>query len=65
MENLECLIDPEGHYLPMIRDNVAKDFSNGDIDVMTLWPMYEIGLYCSECDKAYGLSKLTKPSKKE
>ena len=48
---------PEGHYVPYERWNVGEDYSenlrnqNGE-------PVFEIGLICNECKRAYGLSKL-------
>ncbi len=58
MEQLEHLICPEGHPISFSRENFAKDFSDDDVDAMTLQPIYERGLYCLKCDRAYGLSKL-------
>lgn len=58
MTNLECKICPENHYVPYATWNVARDFSDGGVDAMTLEPQYESGLYCHQCNKAYGLSKL-------
>ncbi|MDP3727877.1 MAG: hypothetical protein Q8R18_00325 [bacterium] len=65
MPNLEYLICPKDHNLPFTRDSYARDFSDGDIDVMTLQPMYENGLYCLQCDRPYGLSKLKEPSQEK
>ena len=57
----KVLICPEGHEVPCERWNYARDFSDGDRDAMTLQPLHESGLYCLECDKAYGFSKLKEP----
>ena len=61
MERREYYIDPKDHPLPFTRENFARDFSDGDRDVMTLQPMYEIGLYCLICNRGYGMSKLREP----
>ena len=61
MTNLEYRICPENHAVPYSRENFAKDFSDGDVDVMALYPMYEPGLYCHQCDRAYSISKLKEP----
>jgi len=61
--NLDYLVCPEGHFVPRTRENFAKDFSGGHADAKTLRPMYESGLYCHECDRPYGLSKLKESSK--
>ena len=48
---------PEGHNVSYERWNIGRDTSenlrnqNGE-------PTFEIGLICSECGRAYGLSKL-------
>lgn len=57
MESLDYFICPEGHGIQMRRENYAKDDSDKLLDADGL-PMYESGLYCSGCDRAYGLSKL-------
>ncbi len=59
--NNEHMICPEGHEVPYEPWNYARDFSDGDIDAMTLEPMFESGLYCHGCKRAYGLSKLKEP----
>ena len=61
MVDLEYRLCPKNHAVPYARDNFAKDFSDGDIDAMTGYPMYEPGLYCLQCDQAYGISKLKEP----
>jgi len=61
MTDLEYIICPENHYVPNTRENFAKDFSDGDRDAMTLQLMFESGLYCLQCNRAYGLSKLKEP----
>jgi len=50
------LICPEGHNIAYVRENYARVFtrekdSAGDA-------VFESGLYCIACNKAYGLSKL-------
>lgn len=60
-DSIDVLICPEGHSVPYARWNYAKELSKTEVDAMTLLPVYESGLYCSKCDKPYGLSKLTKP----
>ncbi len=61
---LEYLICPKNHSVPYNRDNFARDFSDNAIDAMTLQPMFEVGLYCFQCKRAYGLSKLKEPEEK-
>lgn len=61
MTDLEYRLCPENHAVPYRRENFAKDFSEGDVDAMTLQPMYEPGLYCFKCNRAYGISKLKEP----
>jgi hypothetical protein len=56
-------ICPEGHFIPYVRWNYARDFSDGDVDSMTMFPMFEVGLYCLGCERAYGISKLDEPEK--
>ena len=63
MANLEYLICPSKHPVEVSRENFARDFSDGDKDVMSGLPIYEIGFYCLKCDRAYGVSKLQEPSK--
>ena len=48
---------PNGHHLAYERENYARDTSDNlrDADGM---PMFESGLWCHICDRAYGLSKL-------
>jgi hypothetical protein len=58
MENLEYKVCPENHKIPVSREYFARDFSDGSVDAMTLQPMFEVGLYCYGCKRAYGLSKL-------
>lgn len=60
--SLDYLLCPEDHTLPFTRDNYARDFSDGDLDAMTMRPMYENGLYCLQCDRPYGISKLKDPN---
>jgi len=55
---LESMVCPEGHNVPYARWNYARDFSGNERDAMTLEPLFESGLYCHACEKAYGLSKL-------
>ena len=62
MTNLEYLICPKDHAVPYTRENYARDFSDGDVDVLTLEKLYESGLYCSQCKRAYGLNKLKEPN---
>ena len=52
------MLCPEGHTLPATVANYAKDFSGRVVDAVTLQLVFESGLYCVECDRAYGLSKL-------
>ncbi len=54
------MICPEGHAVPYERWNYAKDSSDNFHDADGV-PMYENGLYCHSCDRAYGLSKLKDP----
>ena len=60
-KGLEYRICLQNHPVPYAHWNFAKDFSSGDVDVMTRQPMYEPGLYCSQCKQAYGISKLKEP----
>ena len=39
------LVCPKGHNVPYERWNYARDFSDNDVDAMTLQQMYEVGLY--------------------
>lgn len=55
------MICPEGHVVPYARYNFAVDFSDGGRDAMTLEPLFESGLYCWDCERGYGLSKLREP----
>ncbi len=61
MKDLEYMICPENHYVPYTRENLARDFSDRDIDAMNLQPMFELGLYCFQCNRVCGLSKLEEP----
>ena len=65
MTDLEYRLCPKNHPIPRTRENFAKDFSDGERDAMTLQPMFEVGLYCLQCDRAYGLSKLKEPDTAE
>lgn len=60
MPDLEYRICPEKHEVPFTRENYAKDFSEGDVDIYGV-PMYEVGLYCFGCQRPYGVSKLKEP----
>lgn len=62
MSDLNYKICPENHYVSCETWNYARDFSDGDVDAMTLYPCYESGLYCYGCHRAYGLSKLSDKS---
>ena len=64
MTNLEYLICPKDHTISITRNNFANDFSDNEIDAMTLQPVFERGYYCLQCDQAYGLSKLKNPQSK-
>ncbi len=47
---------PEGHFVPGERWNFAKeDLEERDADGRR---MFERGVFCHQCDRAYGLSKL-------
>lgn len=48
---------PEGHSIAAIRENYARDYSNETRD-SDGEPQYESGLWCLNCNKAYGLSRL-------
>lgn len=63
-ETIESMICPGGHYVPCAGWNMARDFSEGGRDAMTLEPLFETGLYCYSCKRAYGLSKLSEPQNK-
>lgn len=63
MENLKYMVCPEGHAVPYDRYNFAKDFSDEKIDA-DFMPMFEVGLYCYQCNRPYGLSKLKDPETK-
>ncbi|MFH0752036.1 MAG: hypothetical protein V1914_00380 [archaeon] len=65
MTDLEYRICPKDHAVWYSSENYAQDFSDGNVDVMTLQPMYEPGLYCSQCGRAYGISKLKDPEIKK
>ena len=56
----EFRICPENHAVPYTRWNYAEDFSDGSVDADGL-PMYENGMWCLSCDRAYGISKLIDP----
>jgi len=55
--DITYLVCPQSHKVPYARWNFAKDDSEELIDA-DFRPMYESGLYCLECERAYGLSKL-------
>lgn len=57
MKDLESFLCPQRHTIPFTRDSFAKDFSEEVRDADGL-PMYEVGLYCYECQRPYGISKL-------
>ncbi|HII71580.1 TPA: hypothetical protein HA265_02385 [Candidatus Woesearchaeota archaeon] len=61
-ESLSYMLCPEGHGISLSRDNYAKDFSDGKTDANCM-PMFESGLWCYRCERAYGLSKLREPEK--
>lgn len=61
MEDLRYMICPQDHAVAKERWNYARDFSDRDVDIMSLEPLFEGGLYCHGCDRAYGLSKLRNP----
>jgi len=48
---------PEGHPIVWTRENYGMDFSDCSIDCDG-GPMYESGLYCTSCNRVYGLGKL-------
>ncbi len=50
-------ICPQGHNVPYKRWNYAKDDSDNLRDADGR-PMFESGLFCHICNRAYGLSKL-------
>ena len=50
-------ICPRGHNVPYERWNYARDDSGNLMDVDGR-PMFEGGLFCHQCNKPYGLSKL-------
>jgi len=52
---------PEGHNVPFEKWNYARDDSDNLRDADGL-PMFEHGLFCIRCDRAYGLSKLIQKS---
>ena len=58
---LELRICPQGHSVPWASWNYAKDDSDGLVDADGV-PMYEDGLYCYGCGRAYGISKLRERS---
>lgn len=60
----DYLLCPKDHALSFTRWNYGKDDSDGlfDADGIT---MYEDGLYCFSCERAYGLSKLRAPHSTE
>lgn len=51
------LLCPQNHYVPFRAWNCAKDVSDNLFDADGV-PMFESGLYCLGCERAYGLSKL-------
>ena len=50
-------ICPKRHSVPYERWNVGADHSD-NLRNQNGEPTFEIGLICSKCDRAYGLSKL-------
>ena len=56
-EETQDYVCPVGHHLAFERWNYAKDDSDNLIDAYGM-PMFENGLWCHACDRAYGLSKL-------
>jgi len=54
------MVCPENHPVSVTRENFAKDYSEDLVDAY-FRPMHESGLFCLECDRAYGLSKLKEP----
>lgn len=56
-DKTESMIYPEGHIVSYARWNYAKDFSENLKDANGI-PMFEGGLFCLACNRAYGLSKL-------
>lgn len=64
MADLEYMLCPEGHAICYSRGNAARDFSDNEKDAMSLQPMFEWGLFCLGCNRAYGMSKLKEPENK-
>jgi len=52
---------PKGHIIIYERWSYARDFS-GNLRDADGRPVFEGGLWCYECNRAYGLSKLTEKS---
>ena len=48
---------PNGHHVAYEKGNYAKDDSDNLRDANGR-PMFENGLWCHKCNRAYGLSKL-------
>ncbi len=63
MADLEYLLCPKDHRVSFVSWNYAKDYSDDLIDADGV-PMFENGLFCHQCDRAYGLSKLREHGKK-
>lgn len=61
VESSRVSICPHGHRIPWLSELYAKDTSDNAVDADGV-PMYEDGLWCHGCDRAYGLSKLRNPS---
>lgn len=56
-EEVKVSVCPKGHIIPWLPELYAKDNSDNLRDADGR-PMYENGLWCHGCDRAYGLSKL-------
>jgi len=59
---IDYLVCQFEHSIPFVHNTIAKDFSDGDTDMISGLPMYEFGLYCHKCELPYGFSKLHDPS---
>lgn len=61
-DDLEYRLCPQGHDVPYASWNYAKDDSEGLVDADGV-PMYEDGLHCYGCKRAYGITQLREPSR--